>query len=105
MSRSYRRFHTVKDRGNKSQKQIANKHFRRNYKEELLQNGTYKKTYPQWDICDFNWRWTKEDAIAEWYEEETDHYINGRGNCAWRHKQFKTLENWLNYWSKCVQRK
>lgn len=100
MSRSYRRFHVVKDHS-KGQKQLANRKVRHTYKLDQLKGGKYKKMYPQWDICDYCWIWTKEDAIASWYEEESEHY-NGY---AWRHEKFGTLEEWLKYWDKCVKRK
>lgn len=57
--------------------------------------------YPQWDICDFWWTWTKEEAIEKWYEEESEHYTG----YAWRHNEFGTLEKYLNYWEKSVKRK
>ena len=101
MSHSYRKFHAVKDH-NKGQKQYANKKIRRNNNKLYpLKGGNYKKMYPQWDISDYNWIWTKEDAIIEWYEEEAEHYKY----YAWRHERFGTLENWLNFWSRCVKRK
>ena len=100
MSRSYRKYYVTKDH-NKGQKQLANRKVRRVNKLDPLKGGNYKKLYPQWDICDYCWRWTKEEAIESWYEEEAEHY-NGY---AWRHDRFGTLENWLNYWEKCVKRK
>lgn len=101
MSRSYKRNYRVKDH-NKGQKQIANQRLRRNKNKYLkLKGGEYKKLYPQWDICDYNWRWPKEEAILDWEEEESESFHG----YAWRHKEFKTLKNWLNYWEKCVRRK
>lgn len=101
MSRSYRKNPMVKDH-NKGQKRIANQTLRRNNnKLESLKGGNYKKMYPQWDICDWCYVWPMQDAIDSWYEEEADHYKGW----AWRHEQYKTLENWLNYWEKCVRRK
>lgn len=100
MSRSYRKNYFVKDH-NKGQKQLANRRLRSTYKLLPLKGGNYKKCYPQWDICDYLWYWSKEYAIQEWYEEEAKHYKF----YAWRHKEYKTLENWLNYWKKCVRRK
>ena len=101
MSRSYKRFPTVKDHC-KGQKQLANKKLRRNKnKYILMQNGEYKKHYEQWEICDWNWYWSKQDAIDSWYEEENPHYEG----VAWRHKNYKTLENWLNYWARISYRK
>lgn len=101
MSRSYKKFPTVKDH-RKGQKQLANKKLRRNKnKYILMQRGKYKKYYEQWDICDWNWYWSKQDAINSWYEEESSHYKG----VAWRHSNYKTLENWLNYWAKISYRK
>ena len=112
MSKSYKKFHVVKDH-NKGQKQLANRKIRRTNKLDPLKGGDYKKMYPTWDICDYCWVWTKEDAIAEWYEEEGEHYtkpgeIRKRGDrrsYPWRHNRFGTLEKWLEYWEKCVRRK
>lgn len=102
MSRSYKRFPTVKDH-NRGQKRLANKKLRRNKnKYTLMQNGEYKKHYEQWNICDWNWYWSKQEAIDSWYEEESPHY---KKEIAWRHKYYKTLENWLNYWARLAYRK
>lgn len=100
MSRSYRKFYAAKD-NDKRQKQLANKKVRHTNKLDPLKGGEYKKIYSTWDICDYYCVWTKEDAVAEWYEEEAEHYKG----YAWRHSRFGTLENWLNYWEKCVRRK
>lgn len=101
MSRSYKKHYRTKDH-NKGQKQKANQHLRRGKNKYLnLKGGDYKKLYPQWEICDWNWRWTREEAIESWYEEESDHYTG----MTWRHDRYKTLENWLSYWEKCVKRK
>lgn len=101
MSHSYRKDCRIKDH-NKGQKRLANKKVSKNKNKFLqLKGGNYKKLYPQWDICDWNYRWTKEEAIAQWYEEEFEHYIGSD----WRHERFKTLENWLKYWAKCVKYK
>lgn len=101
MSRSYHKYHVCKDH-NKGQKQIANRHLRRNENKLFpLKGGNYKKFYPQWDICDWCWRWTREEAIEDWYVEEAEHFKG----YAWRHERYQTLENWLSYWAKCVKRK
>lgn len=101
MSKSYHKYYIYKDH-HKGQKQIANRHLRKN-KNKLypLKGGDYKKLYPQWNICDWRGKWTREEAIEEWYEEECDHW----GSFTWRHDRYHTLENWLNYWEKCVKRK
>lgn len=100
MSHSYRKYYVTKDH-NKGQKQLANKKVRRTNKLDPLKGGDYKKLYPTYDICDFCWRWTRGEAIEEWYEEEAEH----NKDYPWRHERFGTLENWLNYWEKCVKRK
>jgi len=101
MSRSYKRFYVVKDH-NKGQKQLANRYLRRNNNKLYpFKGGNYKKFYPQWDICDYCWIWTKEEAIEAWYEEESEHYKG----YAWRHDKYQTFKKWLNYWEKCVKRK
>lgn len=108
MSRSYKKHPVVK--GNcKGQKQVANRKIRRVDKLTPLKGGSYKKLYLTWNICDFRSRWTEEDAITEWYEEETEMYeennINSWRHYPWRHERFGSLENWLNYWRRCVKRK
>lgn len=100
MSRSYKRNYRTKDH-NKGQKELANRKIRRVNKLYPFKGGNYKKLYPTWDICDYNWIWTEKEAIDSWYEEESKHY---KGQ-AWRHKRFGTLEKWLQYWAKCVKRK
>ena len=100
MSRSYKRNYRTKDH-NKGQKELANRKIRRTNKLHPFKGGDYKKFYPTWDICDYNWLWTKEEAIDIWYEEESEHY-EGK---AWRHAMFGTLEKWLQYWEKCTRRK
>ena len=106
MSRSYKHNYRCKDHS-KGQKQKANQKVRNGKnKYRPLKGNDYKKLYPQWDICDWNYQWTKEEAIQDWYEEEADHYRKkDGGNLGWRHEKFKTLERWLNYWEKCVRRK
>lgn len=97
MSRSYK--HTigiVKDPANKASKRFANKAVRR-YKGDLPSHGkAYKKLYQSYDISDFWWIWTKEDAIKEWEKDYPCYHYK---------THFQTLEQWLNYWYKCTQRK
>ena len=100
MSRSYRKSPRIKDH-NKGVKRLANKKIRRVNRLTPLKGGNYKKMYPTWDICDYNYYWSIEEAKDSWYEEESEHYKG----YAWRHERFKTLENWLSYWAKCVKRK
>ena len=103
MSRSRKKSHWIVDhhaKTSKEQKRIANKKLRQD-KNFDINGSAYKKRTESWDICDFRWAWTKKEAIKEWYDEEAPHY----NRFAWRHARFSSLEEWLNYWAKCVQRK
>ena len=101
MSRSYKKHYRAKDSSNKNMKRFANKKVRRNQNLLPSKGRSFKKLFESWEISDWNWPWTREDAIASWYEEEADHYKG----VTWRHNNFGTLEKWLNYWEKCVKRK
>ena len=110
MSRSYR--HTVgivKQQNTKGMKKMANKHVRRHVMELPNKGKAYKKLFETWDICDYRWSWTKEDAIAEWYKYKSnaENGINPyyRHYNSWFMKQYPTLEEYLKYWEKCVKRK
>ena len=52
-----------------------------------------------WDICDYRWRMTREDAI-HWYK-----YYSNYEASAYFKKRYPTLEAWLKYWDKCYRRK
>lgn len=101
MSRSYKRNPISKDGGksSKSAKQLANRRLRRKNNFDIKRSN-YKKTYEQWDINDYISRWTLEDAINDWHEEESNPKKN-----QWIHNRFKTLEEWINHWKKCMYRK
>lgn len=103
MSRSWKKSHFVVDhkvKTTKEKKKFANKRIRQD-KNFDTNGAAYKKRFESWDICDYRYIWTKEEAIKSWYEEESPHYTG----YAWRHKRFGTLEKWLSYWAKCVARK
>jgi len=103
MSRSYKKSPYIVDhhvKTTKERKRFANKTIRQD-EDFDISGKAYKKRTESWDICDYRWRWTKEEAISEWYKEESACYEG----VAWRHDSFNTLENWLNYWAKCVRRK
>jgi hypothetical protein len=87
MSRSYKKTPIIKYEDDKNEKQ-ANKSLRQD-KNNLYQNSDYKKAFrnEEWK----NW-WSKEDAI-EWWKNHPE-----------RQEQY-TLEEWLQYWEKCVKRK
>lgn len=100
MSRSRKKSPWIKDH-NKGQKRIANKILRQD-KNFDISGSAYKKKYDSWNICDYRWLWTREEAIEEWYAEEAPHY---EGRYAYRHSYYSSLEEWLSYWEKCVKRK
>ena len=100
MSRSYKKHPYVTDhsQGTKSMKRIANRTVRRRLKndEDMPARLQHKKMTESWDICDYKWRTTREQAI-QWYLYECDNsYIK---------KHYPTLESYLNYWEKCHRRK
>ena len=100
MSRSYKKNPYVTDhhrRTTKERKQIANRKTRRNLKntDELPACSFHKKFTQSWNICDYKWRMTRQEAII-WYETQASDYIKRR---------YPTLDKWLNYWEKCHVRK
>ena len=109
MSRSYK--HSVgwvKQQNTKGMKQVANKYVRRHVMELPNKGKAYKKLFQTWDICDWRWIWTREDAIAEWYERtaEAEQGIDShKHHISWFVKEYPTLEEYLKYWEKCVKRK
>ena len=74
MSRSYKKSPFVTDKYNKRKgKHFANKRVRKlDLSEDALggKSAQYKRVYPQYDICDYCWYWTKEEAIKNWQETE-----------------------------------
>ncbi len=94
MSRSYKKHPRVKDSASKNMKRFANKKVRRT--KEVPSGKAYKKLFESWDISDWNWRWTRQEAIHDWETADENSYIR---------TQFETLEKYLIYWEKCVKRK
>lgn len=94
MSRSYKKHPFVKDPANKFMKRYANKKVRRT---PNIPNGkAYKKVFESWEISDWNWIWTKNEAIHDWESAEPN---------SWIREHYETLEKYLIYWEKCVKRK
>ena len=89
MSRSYKKHTRVKQQTSKNMKKYANKKVRKT--KNIPSGGAYKKVFEQYDICDWNWYWSKEKAIIDYYNTRFD--------------EFETLEEYLIYWEKCVKRK
>lgn len=99
MSRSYKKNPFVTDNGSGRSfaKREANKIFRRKVaeEEEMSSRPKFKRYSCSWNICDYKWRMTREEAI-EWYETEASDTFK---------KRYPTLELWLKYWEKCYRRK
>jgi len=101
MSRSYKKHPRAKDTASKNMKKFANKKVRANQDNLPSKGKSFKKIFESWEISDWNWHWSKREAIEEWEEEESPHYTG----LAWRHERFKTFEKWLQYWEKSIKRK
>ena len=83
MSRSYKKNPVLKDgsrgrhkSGKTSMKTIANRKIRRKPIEELpiREKGAYRKVCESWDISDWSFRQTKEEAIKQYekYQKEAE---------------------------------
>lgn len=94
MSRSYKKHPRVKDPANKFMKRYANKKVRHTL--DIPNGKAYKKVFESYDISDWCWIWTKEEAIQNWE--------NAKPN-SWIREHYETLEKYLIYWEKCVKRK
>lgn len=107
MSRSYKKnpYVTDQSQGTKSMKRIANRRVRRRVKndEDMPARLPHKKMTETWDICDYRWRMTREEAI-QWYKKEYKHHKND-GTLDRFLRYYPSLEAWLKYWEKCYVRK
>lgn len=104
MSRSYKKNPYVtnhKRKVSKIAKRIANHSFRQQIKkdEEMSARPQHKKMTDGYDISDYSFRMTREDAI-QWYENEMENDAT-----EYFKKRYPTLESWLKYWEKCYRRK
>lgn len=95
MSRSYRKF-PMRKFNRSGMKKVANRRVRR-YKGEIADGKDYKKVFNSWDISDYCWFKTKEDAINEWYKDQYD-IINNVNS--WKSKYQCTLKEELAMWKK-----
>ena len=99
MSRSYKKQPWVTDhkrRSTKKSKALANRKFRRKMKQDEnvelpIPRSCSKRTCESWNICDYKWRMTEQEAVDWYYETQPS--------------KFKTLEDWMRYWAKCHVRK
>ena len=99
MSRSRKKTPILKDSPGKIKKRLANKRVRNCLKrdlEESLQYKRYRKTYSQWDLCDW-WYWG--GSFEEYY-----HYMQ-RVNNDYPVPPFPTKEELRKTWSKKYRRK
>lgn len=94
MSRSYKKHPRVKDKNSKGMKRYANKKVRRT--KDIPNGKAYRKVFESWNISDYQWIWTREEAIVMYEQASTN---------SWIKKHFETLEEYLIYWEKCVRRK
>lgn len=90
MSRSYKKFPVCKQPANKYVKRYANKKVRHTL--NIPNGGSYKKCFESWDISDWRWIWTKDQAVKDWEQDNS-----------WVCKE--SLEEYLQYWEKCTKRK
>ena len=96
MSRSYKKSPVSKAPANKYSKKYANKKAR-DAKNDLPKKGkSYKKCYESYDISDWRFRQTRQEAIKEYKSAKED---------SWLRYRFKTLKDYLKYWEKCFKRK
>lgn len=108
MSRSYKKNPWVTDHkcnSTKVNKRIANRIFRRKLKNcDVLPTLTHhKKITESWDICDYRWRMTKQEAI-DWYNEQLEWHKN-HNSLSYFLERYPTLESWLKEWEKSFRRK
>ena len=108
LSRSYRKHPIVTDgspRTTKEMKRIANSKVRNS--KGTYNGSSYKKLFCSYDIHDYVSRWSKEDAIKEWFDEEAN-LLNGIISDEKRtlHHKYGTLKNYLDRnWAKWFKRK
>lgn len=138
MSRSYKKpILTDGSRGRKghgrSMKSYASRKIRNVDDLPTRERGAYKKFFQQYDICDYKYKYSIDDATEDWEEEERTYpriekyYVLDRDeygkpiykdkHCfsthieyrtveqGYLHKKYKTLENYLNYIIKTYYRK
>lgn len=101
MSRSYRKTPILKESGKKKKRTFANRKVRRKLNSDLdytLANGkAYKKVFESWDITDYVFRLTKEEAIADWYASVEEY--------PWFKEYYPTLESYIIWWKKTYRSK
>lgn len=89
MSRSFKKTPIIKDH-NKGEKKNANHKVRRT--KDVPNGGSYKKFYPQWDICDWSSGWSKRAYIRRWEHRHDAH--------RWSWIKDKSFHDVMRYWYK-----
>ena len=92
MSRS-RRKHPIRTDNNssKANRSIANRIYRRKNLEEVpKKSNIHKKYYESYNIHDYSFRWTWEEALREW---ETDEYLK---------EKYKTKKEFYRHWYRTI---
>lgn len=89
---------------NKHRKAMSNRQLRRklNKGEEAVSGGTYKKMCESWNISDYTFRKTREEAIEDYYRRLRWDEEHGFTETK---ERFPTLEEFLNWWEKYYVRK
>jgi hypothetical protein len=138
MSRSYKKPYITdgskgRKRSGRSMKDFANKTIRHSEDIPTRERGAYKKLFCSYEICDYKWHYTVDQATEAWFREEQEYpkqekyYVldkDEHGKCVvdendvvqthavWRtieegylHKKYKTLQNYLNSIKKDYYRK
>lgn len=101
MGKSYKRNPYVTDNKHSHEsKKHASKIVRRklNSNHDLsLPGNSYKKVYESWNICDYAFRMTEQDAIDDYYDWSDPNSVN---YCKFLVEEFPTLESFLAWWKK-----
>ena len=87
MSRSYKKYPIVNDskpKSTKAKKKIANRKVRNT--DDVPNGKAYKKVSESWDIRDFSWFWSWEDAKKDYEENE---YLK---------KRYPTADDYYRFW-------
>lgn len=108
MSRSYRHTPIIRDnRHSKKQlKQFANRKYRRRFNSiedeftNCRKSNDYKLCTNSWEIADYVFRWTREQAIKEYNKWTSIAKISQTFK-----KEYPTLNDWLRHWEKIMVRK
>lgn len=94
MSRSYRKFPSVKCAFNRCGKKFANRRVRR-FKGDIGNNSDYKKLYNQWDIADY-----RDTEFRNWVIEDYYKYQSYLEHGVVDKTVYSTLDEALGDWKK-----